>query len=157
METVQTVFEKINSTGKPLSAADLIRNYLLISKSPDEQQRLYDNYWINIERTVGNEFISRLTKNYLIIKTYDDVAEFKDVVSDNIIHKSHNKYRKDEKDPVISMDKSLLVEPKKIGNTDIYSEGSLSSERARVYAKQLLDIFKITNDIQILVEKKEDE
>ncbi|MBM7023455.1 hypothetical protein, partial [Treponema sp. Marseille-Q4523] len=74
-----------------------------------------------------------------------------------IIYKSHNKYRKDEKDPVISMDKSLLVEPKKIGNTDIYSEGSLSSERARIYAKQLLDIFKITNDIQILVEKKEDE
>lgn len=507
LETVQTIFEKINSTGKPLSAADLIRNYLLISKSPDEQQRLYDNYWINIERTVGNEFISRLTKNYLIIKTYEDVAneeiysifkeyfsnvnishekilqelenyskyfnwmrnfnspnkelnkhiqelnalktedvyplylylmhtlydkninelvkifkllsdfliryrivapsggggalrsviqkliermdndeieasydaiyfelsnsntksgrypndedfysaltqsrkynhsygkvllrkieefetknigvsleditvehfmpqtpnqwwydnfggkentyliyekylncignlgimsqsynssnsnkswpdklqfinqvqfnltkevakntewkeeqitsrnnelairacrailkplertkplmavefesgsypasdittnmsgsyvkdvlykneslrvsswryyfnavckiaseldfaKFKDVVSDNIIHKSHNKYRKDEKDPVISMDKSLLVEPKKIGNTDIYSEGSLSSERARIYAKQLLDIFKITNDIQILVEKKEDE
>ena len=86
-----------------------------------------------------------------------DFAKFKDVVSDNIIHKSHNKYRKDEKDPVISMDKSLLVEPKKIGNTDIYSEGSLSSERARIYAKQLLDIFKITNDIQILVEKKEDE
>ncbi|MGI5091611.1 hypothetical protein [Treponema socranskii] len=55
------------------------------------------------------------------------------------------------------MDKSLLVEPKKIGNTDIYSEGSLSSERARICAKQLLDIFKITNDIQILVEKKEDE
>ena len=74
LETVQTIFEKINSTGKPLSAADLIRNYLLISKSPDEQQRLYDNYWVNIETTVGNEFISRLAKNYLITKTYDDVA-----------------------------------------------------------------------------------
>ncbi len=74
LETVQTIFEKINSTGKPLSAADLIRNYLLISKSPDEQQRLYDNYWVNIETTVGNEFISRLAKNFLIIKTYDDVG-----------------------------------------------------------------------------------
>ena len=74
LETVQTIFEKINSTGKPLSAADLMRNYLLISKSPAEQQRLYDNYWVNIETTVGNEFISRLAKNYLVIKTYDDVA-----------------------------------------------------------------------------------
>ena len=74
LETVQTIFEKINSTGKPLSAADLMRNYLLISKSPTEQQRLYDNYWVNIETTVGNEFISRLAKNYLVIKTYDDVA-----------------------------------------------------------------------------------
>ena len=74
LESVQTIFEKINSTGKPLSAADLMRNYLLISKSPTEQQRLYDNYWVNIETTVGNEFISRLAKNYLVIKTYDDVA-----------------------------------------------------------------------------------
>ena len=30
LETIQTIFEKINSTGKPLSPADLIRNYLLI-------------------------------------------------------------------------------------------------------------------------------
>ena len=86
-----------------------------------------------------------------------DPEKFKIIVADNIIHKSHNKHRKDEKDPVISMDKNLLVEPKKIGNTDIYSEGSLSSERARVYAKQLLDIFKITDDIQILVERREEE
>ncbi len=73
LETVQTIFEKINSTGKPLSAADLIRNYLLISKIPDEQQFLYDTYWVNIEKEVGNESISLLAKNYLIIKTFSDV------------------------------------------------------------------------------------
>lgn len=73
LEAVQTIFEKINSTGKPLTPADLIRNYLLISKSPDEQQNLYNNYWVNIEKTVGNESISILAKNYLILKTYDDV------------------------------------------------------------------------------------
>ena len=83
--------------------------------------------------------------------------KFKIVVSDNIIHKSQNKYRKNIKDPVISMDKALLVGPIKIGNTDMYSEGVLSSGRARIYAKQLLDIFKITDDIQILIEKREEE
>ena len=86
-----------------------------------------------------------------------DFEKFKIVVSDNIIHKSQNKYRKNIKDPVISMDKALLVGPIKIGNTDMYSEGVLSSGRARIYAKQLLDIFKITDDIQILIEKREEE
>lgn len=74
LESVQTIFEKINSTGKPLSAADLIRNCLLLSKSSAEQQRLYDNYWINIERTIENESISFLAKNYLIIQTFSDIA-----------------------------------------------------------------------------------
>ena len=91
LETVQTIFEKINSTGKPLSPADLIRNYLLISKSPDEQQNLYNNYWVNIEKTVGNESISILAKNYLVLKTYDDVVNseiytvFKDYFSNTTI------------------------------------------------------------------------
>ena len=85
-----------------------------------------------------------------------DFEKFRSIVADNIIHKSQSKYRKNIKDPIISIDKTLLVEPKKIGNTDIYSEGSLSSERARVYAKQLLDIFKITDDIQIFVERREE-
>ena len=85
-----------------------------------------------------------------------DFEKFRSIVADNVIHKSQSKYQKNIKDPIISMDKTLLVEPKKIGNTDIYSEGSLSSERARVYAKQLLDIFKITDDIQILVERREE-
>lgn len=74
LETIQTIFEKINSTGKPLSPADLIRNYLLISKSSEEQQILYDNYWVNIENIVGNDDVSILAKNYLIMKTYDDVV-----------------------------------------------------------------------------------
>ena len=74
LESVQTIFEKINSTGKPLSAADLIRNCLLLSKSSAEQQRLYDNYWINIERTIENDSISFLAKNYLIIQTFSDIA-----------------------------------------------------------------------------------
>ena len=43
LEAVQTIFEKINSTGKPLSAADLIRNFLLISNSSFEQEKLYND------------------------------------------------------------------------------------------------------------------
>ncbi len=75
LETVQTVFEKINSTGKKLTPADLIRNYLLLANSSKEQERLYKQYWIKIEQTVKNENISRFARDYLVMNTFDDVPE----------------------------------------------------------------------------------
>jgi len=77
LELVQTVFEKINSTGKRLTAADLIRNCLLLSSSIEEQESRYRNYWINIERTLKSENISKFAKNFLVMKTYEDVEEEK--------------------------------------------------------------------------------
>lgn len=80
LDAVQTIFEKINSTGKKLEPADLIRNYLLLTKSSSVQERLYREYWINIERKVSNEQVSRFTRDYLIMKIYEDVP-------DNFIYK----------------------------------------------------------------------
>lgn len=69
LEAVQKIFEKINSTGKILSPADLIRNYLLISNNSNEQQRLYSNYWVKIEELFKEkENISEFAKHYLITK-----------------------------------------------------------------------------------------
>lgn len=75
LETVQTIFEKINSTGKPLSAADLIRNYLLITNNAKEQERLYKNYWVKIESIITTEHISEFVKDYLIMKICEDVEK----------------------------------------------------------------------------------
>ena len=72
------------------------------------------------------------------------------------VHYTKPKYDKKQKDPIITINKNFLVEPKKIGDTEFYSEGSLSSERARIYAKQLLDIYKITDKIQICVENRDE-
>ena len=77
LEAVQTVFEKINSTGKRLSPADLIRNCLLLSNSIEEQELLYKNYWIKIERTVSNENISRFARDFLVMKIFEDVEQEK--------------------------------------------------------------------------------
>lgn len=78
LEAVQKIFEKINSTGKPLTTADLIRNYLLIAQTSDEQLRLYKNYWIKIEEQfVDTELISDFAKHYLITKRGDWVEENK--------------------------------------------------------------------------------
>ena len=41
----QEVFESANSKGLPLTLADMVRNYLLLEESPEEQERLYEEYW----------------------------------------------------------------------------------------------------------------
>lgn len=75
LSAVQTVFEKLNSTGKPLSPADLIRNFLLLANNLEEQVHLYENYWMKIERTVGSENISRFARDFLILNIFEDVPE----------------------------------------------------------------------------------
>ena len=51
----QRIFESLNSTGLALSQADLIRNYILMGHNREEQERLYDEYWREIEREARND------------------------------------------------------------------------------------------------------
>ena len=63
-ENPQEIFESMNSLGKPLSLADLVRNYLLLGLSAKEQTELYNQYWLHIENTVpGN--ISDFIRDYM--------------------------------------------------------------------------------------------
>lgn len=48
-DQAQAVFESLNSKGRPLTVADLVRNYLLLAESPGEQQRLHQEYWQPME------------------------------------------------------------------------------------------------------------
>jgi uncharacterized protein with ParB-like and HNH nuclease domain/predicted transport protein len=45
----QLVFEAMNSTGKKLSQADLIRNFVLMDLPADEQKKLWKTYWRPME------------------------------------------------------------------------------------------------------------
>ncbi|PZF13288.1 DUF262 and DUF1524 domain-containing protein [Curtobacterium sp. MCLR17_034] len=45
----QLVFEAMNSTGKRLSQADLIRNFVLMGLTTDAQERLWTGYWRPME------------------------------------------------------------------------------------------------------------
>jgi hypothetical protein len=49
-ENPQEIFESMNSLGQPLALADLVRNYLLMGKSSDEQVKLYNQYWLKLEK-----------------------------------------------------------------------------------------------------------
>lgn len=59
-ENPQEIFESMNSLGQPLSLADLVRNYLLMEKTSEEQTRLYNNFWLKLEKRLPgklSEFI----------------------------------------------------------------------------------------------------
>ena len=62
-ENPQEIFESMNSLGKPLSLADLVRNFLLMGKSSEAQTQLYNQYWLSLEKRLPgrlSEFIRDL-------------------------------------------------------------------------------------------------
>ncbi|WRG11625.1 DUF262 and DUF1524 domain-containing protein [Helicobacter pylori] len=67
----QLIFESMNSTGKDLTQADLIRNYILMGLEPEKQEIFYKKYWRAMEEdfkqneTLFNQFV----RHYLTIKT----------------------------------------------------------------------------------------
>jgi uncharacterized protein with ParB-like and HNH nuclease domain len=74
-ESPQVIFESINATGKPLSTADLLRNFLLLEVGIDRQKEFYENYWLVIEKNVGNENISDFVRRYITLKTTEDIKK----------------------------------------------------------------------------------
>ena len=51
----QLIFESLNSTGKELSQADLIRNFILMGLEPVLQTKLYEQFWRPMELDFGQE------------------------------------------------------------------------------------------------------
>ena len=51
----QLIFESMNSTGRELSQADLIRNFVLMGLEPKLQTQLYEQFWRPMELDFGQE------------------------------------------------------------------------------------------------------
>lgn len=65
-DNAQEIFERINSTGVPLSLADKIRNFVLMTDV--DQERLYEDYWLKTENLVGHDHLTAFFMDYLNIK-----------------------------------------------------------------------------------------
>ena len=69
----QLIFESLNSTGRELSQADLIRNFVLMRLDTDLQSRLYTGYWRPMETDFGQEgyvtHFDGFMRHYLTVKT----------------------------------------------------------------------------------------
>ena len=61
----QLIFESMNSTGKELSQADLIRNFILMGLEPALQTRLYEQFWRPMEVEFGQEAYSTYFDSFM--------------------------------------------------------------------------------------------
>ncbi|GAN69846.1 DUF262 and DUF1524 domain-containing protein [Acetobacter orleanensis] len=71
----QLIFESMNSTGRELSQADLIRNFVLMGLEPLLQTRLYEEFWRPMELAFGQEAYTSdfdaFMRHYLTLRTGD--------------------------------------------------------------------------------------
>ena len=69
----QLIFESMNSTGRELSQADLIRNYILMGLDPKLQTALYDDHWrpmeVNFGQAAYDAHFDGFMRYYLTVKT----------------------------------------------------------------------------------------
>ena len=71
----QLIFESMNSTGRALSQADLIRNFVLMGLTPDAQTKLFEDHWRPMEVAFGQEnyenYFDKFMRDYLTARTGD--------------------------------------------------------------------------------------
>ena len=86
----QLIFESMNSTGRELSQADLIRNFILMGLEPTQQTKLYEQHWRPMEVAFGQEAYSSqfdgFMRHYLTLKSNGDIPNIRAVYEAFKIH-----------------------------------------------------------------------
>lgn len=91
----QRVFESINSTGKPLTDGDKIRNFALMLNSNDDRDYIIHKYWKNIETPLtdaSKDYITDFFRSYIISRRNSVIPlgsvypEFKKLFARTITH-----------------------------------------------------------------------
>ena len=96
-DDAQLVFESLNSTGIPLAQSDLVRNLFLMNLPLDEQHRLYNAYWKEIEDLYRDHAkdLQDFLKVYLAWRTNTKVKE-------DLIHEKFRAFLRDRLASVFS-------------------------------------------------------
>ena len=94
----QRVFESINSTGKPLTDGDKIRNFALMLNSNEDRNYIIQKYWKNIEvplTDASKDYITDFFRSYIISKRQAIIPlgsvypEFKKLFARSITKEQH--------------------------------------------------------------------
>ncbi|ALG67021.1 DUF262 domain-containing protein [Beggiatoa leptomitoformis] len=64
-ENPHLVFESLNARGKPLTQADLIRNYFFMRIAVERQETVFEHYWKPMQDALG-EALTEYIRHYLI-------------------------------------------------------------------------------------------
>lgn len=120
----QVIFENINATGEPLTDGDKIRNYALMLNSEENRNIVYNDYWLNIEKSLtrsgiyasySKELISVFFRIFLTIKFNDKVIN-----ADNTYDKFKEYYRKATPDQSIEQLRQVWQEISSVLEDYIY-------------------------------------
>lgn len=97
IDNPQMIFESMNSTGKALTQADLIRNYVLMGLPHEKQTWLYEDYWRPMETLFGaenyNKHFDEFMRFFLVIHTRNHRIRKGDVYTE---FKTYSRERDDE-------------------------------------------------------------
>jgi uncharacterized protein with ParB-like and HNH nuclease domain len=77
-EDPQIIFETLNSIGKPLTLADLVRNFVLLSMNSGQQSDIYEKTWYPKIEAMLNDETSNFFRDYLQYKTASSIKVVRD-------------------------------------------------------------------------------
>lgn len=137
----QLIFESMNSTGRELSQADLIRNYILMGLKPEHQTMLYQEYWRPMELSFGqaayDEHFDSFMRHYLTLKT-GVIPRIRDV---------YQAFKFFSRDPdILSLGIEALVKDIFIFST-YYCAMALGKEKDRVLGQAFHDLRDLKVDV----------
>ncbi|WP_248625310.1 DUF262 domain-containing protein [Enterococcus cecorum] len=91
-DNAQQIFESINSTGERLTASDLIRNFIMMDKSNEEQTTLYRKYWRRLEEVFdSSKEMEDYFRYYLAAMTGEYSAK-------HVLYQAFKNYWRDQKE-----------------------------------------------------------
>ncbi len=137
IDNPQMIFESMNSTGKALTQADLIRNFVLMGLQHDLQTRLYSDYWRPMEVDFGAKSYSsnfdEFMRFYLVIQTGNHRIK-----RDEVYVEFKNYSRKHEVEPLLASLREFA---------GYYCRIALGKEKDRELAQAFQDIRELRADV----------
>lgn len=125
VDNPQLIFESMNSTGKSLRQADLIRNYVLMGLDIERQKVLYANYWRPIEKMLdfaGDDSVfDDFMKDYLTLRLAPTPVKARDV------YVTFKRMVERGEDPAVLTTESLLSNLKRYA--EFYARICLGAEK----------------------------
>ena len=73
------IFESLNGKGRPLSQADLIRNYFFMRLPPNEHEAVYRTLWQPMQLRLGEDKLTEFVRHYLM--QFGQVVKESDIYS----------------------------------------------------------------------------
>lgn len=114
------VFESLNHKGKPLSVADLIRNYVFMSIHIEKQEEVYREKWKPMQDRLG-ESIPEFVRHYLMMGgEYINTGDVYNVLKEQIDNAGAEEYL--ERLCIYSEMYEIFLHPEKEDNIEIRNE-----------------------------------